>query len=497
MYTKKIINLLTISITVILLSACGKNFDTQANSLNEKTSSTPYQTDEPISQPNRINNQDPEVSSQESFTPKQTHEPLNQKSKLGKLTVSLDKHMLQYSDGQGFFWMGDTAWEMSFKLNKSEVKKYFSDRANKGFNVIQISAVNSRRFLQNTDGERPFNASYSKPNEAYWKHIDYIITEAEKNGIYIALLPSWNSALISVKESKDYGTFIANRYKNRKNIIWIIGGDSDASKNPNKTIWNNLAQTIHNIVGENQLITYHPYGGKSSTTWFNNEKWLDFNMLQSGHCSSLTDANILFKKSYKESSKKPILDGEPRYETIEKCFANGKGPKINDRISAKSVRDIAYRQVFSGAFGHTYGHQSIWQMYNKEKGSKEQAGSVIKSWEEALSDPGSFQVGYLAKLMRSRPILGRVPKQSIIQSGKGIATQGNGYAMVYLPKGGSITVNLNEISNSVKAWWYNPETGDATLIDTYKTATQKFTTGSDDMVLVLDEKSKDFSTPGQ
>jgi hypothetical protein len=50
----------------------------------------------------------------------------------------------------------------------------------------------------------------------------------------------------------------------------------------------------------------------------------------------------------------------------------------------------------------------------------------------------------------------------------------------------------------VKAWWVNPTTGDATEIGTYETSgTKIFTTGIDDMVLVLDDIAKAYETPGQ
>jgi len=507
MNTKKMINLLTMSTSILLLNACGANFDKQASSLNEKTTSTPYQTeatqyqssnyssiDTPEKQEETQNQSTSQVNKVPSrnIKPKQT-EPLSQKNKLGKLTVSSDRHMLQYADGQGFFWMGDTAWQLSYKLNKTEINHYLTDRKEKGFTVIQMSAVDSRWFPKNQEGKQPFTDKNFTPNMAYWENIDYIVDKAAENGLYIALLPAWNNVLKTTSEAKIYGKFVANRYKDIKNIIWIIGGDSDPSKGNNKAIWNILANTIHTIIGDKQLMSYHPSGFSSSAKWFNHEDWLDFNMVQSGHCGQIEEANNFFKNAYNASSAKPIFDGEPRYEDIEKCFY--KEDRDHTRYTAQDTRKIAYEQVFSGAFGHTYGHQSIWQMFDYKY--DESAGSVSKSWKNALNDPGASQMGYLSKLMKSRPILGRIPKQSIIKNGDGIATQGKGYAMVYLPNGGSVNITLNRVAKNVKAWWYNPQTGDATLIDTYKTATQKFTTGSDDMILVLDDISKDFGTPGQ
>lgn len=77
-----------------------------------------------------------------------------------------------------------------------------------------------------------------------------------------------------------YGEFLANRYKNQPNVVWIIGGDIPGDVKPE--IWNTLATTIKSI-DNNHLMTFHPRGRTMSGIWFNKAPWLDFNMFQSGH----------------------------------------------------------------------------------------------------------------------------------------------------------------------------------------------------------------------
>jgi hypothetical protein len=413
----------------------------------------------------------------------------------GKLKIN--GRIIQHEDGTGFFWMSDTAWYLSKRLKDEEVVAYLNNRKSKGFNVVQMSIPN-RKIHQNVYGNKAFNGSYSKPNKDFWKHIDYIINEAEKRGMYIGLLPTWNLGITNTGDAKIYGKFIANRYKNKKNIIWINGGDTYPTKSGHtqKNIWDALGNTIKDIVGNKQLMTFHPGTSIVPSKIFNGSsgRWLDFNMIQSGHCSSIKDANSFLKGAY-QNSNIPILDGEPRYEDIEKCFY--KSNRSGERWQDRDIREIAYKQVFSGAFGHTYGHESIWQMHRN--GDKDEAGTVSKTWIDALNDPGAFQVGYLAKLMRSRPLTSRVPDQSIIASGNGIATRGNGYLFVYFPKGGNVTLNLGKISgDKIKAWWYNPTTGDATEIGIYSNQGRRTFTasGSDDRVLVIDDLAKGYATPG-
>jgi hypothetical protein len=110
-------------------------------------------------------------------------------------------------------------------------------------------------------------------------------------------------------------------------------------------------------------------------------------------------------------------------------------------------------------------------------------------------------------LLESRPYLSRVPDLSLIAdplsgSDRIAATRGDGYAFVYSAQGRSFRVNMGRISGErVKAWWYNPRSGAAQAIGTFEnTGTHEFRCPSEgfgsDWVLVLDDVSRSFGTPG-
>src|SRR4051794_39741956 len=54
-----------------------------------------------------------------------------------RLKVSDNKRFLVTTDGRPFFYLGDTAWELFHRLNREEADRYLTDRARKGFTVIQ------------------------------------------------------------------------------------------------------------------------------------------------------------------------------------------------------------------------------------------------------------------------------------------------------------------------------------------------------------------------
>ena len=47
------------------------------------------------------------------------------------------------------------------------------------------------------------------------------------------------------------------------------------------------------------------------------------------------------------------------------------------------------------------------------------AASFDRYWNDAINRPGATQVGYLRRLMESRPLNSRVPDQELIAAGQG------------------------------------------------------------------------------
>jgi len=433
--------------------------------------------------------------------------------------------MLQHEDGEGFFWMGDTGWETFHRLNRDEVETYFKNRSNKKYSLIQavllpeqgggINKINAHGDLPllNRDPSNPDvtpgNNPLSPTEYDYWDHVDYVIQKAEENGLYVGILPAWgryvadannNTVIFNTINARAYGEWIGNRYKNRPNIIWIMGGDRRGDEGGGVAVWNSMAQGIRSA-DQNHLMTFHPNVG-SSSQWFHNELWLDFNMIQSGHCQ--TDPATYTKVTqdyYDRSPIKPVIDGEPRYENIPRCFNASNG-----LIQPFDVRETAYWSLFAGAFGHTYGHNSIWQMYKPEFSP---VAGASKDWNVALDDPGGIQMQYLSELMQSRPLLGRVPDQTLISGGEGTganhiqATRGEGYAFLYMPSGNTVNVRMGIISGSqVKGWWYDPRTGEASEIGIFSNSgilsfdpPGNHIRGND-WVLVLDDLDKNYGEPG-
>jgi len=434
--------------------------------------------------------------------------------------VSPNGRYLQHTDGTPFFWLGDTAWELFHRLDLKEINTYLDNRKEKGFNVIQAVVLAENDGLRTPDryGEVPLiDLDPTRPNEKYFHLIDTVIRLAASKGLYVGLLPTWGDKVFPLwgvgpqvfdeENANTYGKWIGSRYKDEPNIIWILGGDRPAAQDSLdfRPVWRSMAKGILEGTDNKALISYHPSGGKlSSSQFLQEEDWLDVNMIQSGHGSGHDYPTWeLIKRDWQLKPVKPTLDGEPNYED-HPVSPWPKWDPANGYYDDYDVRKQCYRSVFAGACGVTYGHHSIWQFYSQRTNKINHAKMY---WTEALDRPGAFQVGYLKKLMESRPMLERIPDQSIVVSGQGkmgefvtsFKDRSGSYIMIYVPTKKTISINTSSLhSRKIKFWWFNPKTGQAS---DYKKSRRKeimiFTAPdfleNQDWVLVID--NDDYSYP--
>lgn len=443
---------------------------------------------------------------------------------LSRLKVSDNGRFLTTADGQPFFWLGDTAWELAGRLDRGEVRTYLQSAAEHGFTVVQFVLLTELDQLKQpnaygdfaltsknpeTPSVTPGNNPHDPDEYDYWDHVDYVVDTAASFGLYVAVLPTWGSYLwVNVTQRADpiftessaesYGQWLGERYKDKEHLIWVLGGDRIPDSEDKKRLIRSMAKGIKSG-GAHQLITYHPWGGKSSSDYFHDEEWLDFNSFQSGHPSKHYPNDQYAIRDYAKKPIKPTLDMEPRYEETPINFdiKNGK-------FNAYDTRQAAYWSVFAGAFGHTYGHNHIWQMYKEGKAPR---GSATAYWSESLDAEGRITMKHLRTLIEARPMLSRVPDQTLVkdtltEADRILATRGDDYAFIYSSSGKPFTVRLGRISGkTVTASWFNPRTGEASLIGEFansgeQTFTPPTSGAGEDWVLILDDAAQAYTLPG-
>ncbi|MFN0291925.1 apiosidase-like domain-containing protein [Pedobacter helvus] len=445
------------------------------------------------------------------------------------LKISSNQRYLTDENGKPFFWLGDTAWELFHKLNINDSDYYLRTRAAQGFSVIQATLLAEDDGLKkpNANGDVPFiDLDPNKPNEPYFRHVDEVIRKANKLNLVMAILPTWGDKVISDRLGNGpiifnktnayfYGRFLGKRYKN-DNVVWILGGDRNPIEESIE-IWRAMAKGLTEGDGGRHLITYHPAGEQSSSDFFHNEPWLDFNIYQTGHAKKHMEVYHFAKKDYDKTPTKPFLDAEPCYEDIPVAFWNymnfdtefkvhktilNNDNSLKDTAHFKlgffgdyDVRLAAYRNILAGACGFTYGHNAVWQMFEKNSSF---VIPCITDWKESLQRPGAVQLQHLIKLFKTIPFNELKPDNYILAENSAIdslhivASSTMKHSLIYLPKGGTITLKAHQFK---KLRWYNPRNGEFTKWQAYSkfqsTSLTSPTKGDkNDWVLILKDKDK-------
>jgi hypothetical protein len=264
---------------------------------------------------------------------------------------------------------------------------------------------------------------------------------------------------------------LGERYKDKPHLIWVLGGDRPAiaAGVDYRPLFRAMAkgltdgittQTNRSGVTTNArpLITYHPAKGgpdAQSGAWFHTDDWLSFHSIQAWPEWQLPNT----QRDYQLQPPKPTWVFEGRYEGYWK---NHHRP---EDWGEWQVRQQAYQTVFSGAFGHTYGHERVYGF-----------GSDGANWRDFLDAPGAKSMVHLARLMNAFSPQVRLtlsPDPDLIDGDIGQAERfksdritafrsasRGAVAAFYTASGRPLRVRMDRLPEGpMNAWWFNPRTG--------------------------------------
>ena len=422
-------------------------------------------------------------------------------------------------NGEPFFYLGDTAWELLNRLTIDETKTYLQNRKKLGFTVVQTVILSQLSNLEtpNTNGHVALNnKDPEQPNEAFFEHIDEVIRIADSMELTIGLLPTWGSYWSSLQperrvftpdNARKFGQFLGKRYKDDP-VIWILGGDHDILNEEDRNIIEALAFGLRSQIGSDQLITFHPRGPGLSSEYFHQTDWLDFNMYQSSHGSKNHNNGLFAANDYALAPTKPTLDGEPRYENIPIGFYFEQSDSWH-RFSDDDSRQAAYYSLFSGACGHTYGHNSVWQMYAP---GRNPVIDAAVPWYEAIDYPGAHQMTHLYRLFTSRPWHLLKPDEDIIldhgtigemERVLALVSADQSYGFIYSAFGSPFTIDLRKFKGDrLDMIWFDPRLGISyklqSNVDTkgIQTFTPPTNGSGNDWILIIEDHGKGWLMPG-
>jgi hypothetical protein len=421
------------------------------------------------------------------------------------LKVSANARYLVDQNNKPFLITGDAPWSLIAQLSVQDANTYLTNRQQLGFNTIIVSLI-EHKFATNAPadiaGFAPFagTAFTTAENEAYFVRADSIIQLAAQKGIVVLLAPvylgygcgdeGWCAEVeaASVADMTAWGQYVGNRYKTFKNIIWLIGGDTDPSQSA--ALQSRVQAVVDGILSKDtgHLFTAHNAPEQYAITPWGSASWLNINDVYS-YTSTMYSKALT---AYNHTPTMPFFLIESAYE--------------NEGASAQELRAQSYWTVLTGGFGHTFGNCPIWEL------GASVAQCPETDWQGALNDQGSLNMQHFQQLFNSRHWYSLVPDVNNVAltagygSGTSFATAAyatdSSSIIIYTPVAQQLTVSGSRlVGTTMTAWWYNPATGVATSIGSFPTTgTQNFTPpsgGDGDWVLVIDSQNFGFAAPGQ
>jgi len=406
----------------------------------------------------------------------------------GRLRVAAGRRHLEHVDGAPFLWLGDTWW-MGFCRRLAwpdGFRELVADRVAKGFSVIQIVAG----LLPDMEPFDPRGANeaglawepeYARINPAYFDMVDLRVAHMVRSGLAPCLVGSWGYylSLAGRRVLERHWRYLIARYAAYP-VIWCAAGEAlmsyyldrpkdeeeaEARRTRLRAAWSDIVRHIRGLDPFGNPVTIHPT--RLGHDQVDDPSLLDLDMLQTGHGGhrSLSHTIDFLSASLEHEPRMPVLVGEANYEGI---IESGR---------EEMQRFMFWSCMLSGACGHTYGANGLWQVNERGRPygpSPHGTAWGNLPWEDAYRLPGSGQIGLGKRLLERYPWWQFRPRPDWVRPHQTAGDRLSCYAagiprrvrMIYIPAHlswtawrGELAVTALEEGVAYRAFYFDPKTG--------------------------------------
>jgi hypothetical protein len=406
------------------------------------------------------------------------------------LRVAPDGRFLLTRRGRPYLIKGESAWLALANLSAAEQEAYLADRSARGFNLVEVMLVNHDYTRSpnpvppaNRLGQQPFlrAGELSTPNDAYFDAAATFVDRAAAHGIAVLLAPlylgfdggveGWWEALTRPSNPPAvafaYGRYLGSRLKEKKNLIWLAGGDF--APPPGSEGETRLSELVRGIKAGGAA---QPWTGH----W--NLGHLGGNSTDEVLFAPLMDLNGIYQyanvwkyasRAYDATPARPAFLLESTYE------------REHANTDLHPFRKAWWWAMLSGGSGVLWGNTFLW-MCESARGTYRAtygaADGTESSWTAELDSPGTFEVLHLhaffegipwQRLVPAGPATGRPDLVSDGQRGgnghiSSAATNEGDLVVAYLPPTGtrprSFRLDLSGLRGPGRLRWFDPSTGE-------------------------------------
>jgi len=372
------------------------------------------------------------------------------------LKISSNSRYLVDQDNAPFRVQSDAGWLISTRTSGSDVDTYLTDRKQRGFNTFVLMNIVNTGYMgsepPNRNGDPPFSkpGDFSTPNEAYFAYIDSIIDKAAAQGMLVLFFYTYlgyhgedqgwwsivNNSSNTQAVCQAWGQWLGNRYKNKANIVWMVGGDfsppADAAtpSGEGRTRVHKILEGIR-AAGAKQLAGaqwFDPadlatdqagftHGVDPTTSDLNINTFYGMGTGNDGFPYRTADAGWKFA-----SPVLPTLLFEPSYE------GEANIPQVS--AAREATRTYQWWSTLSGSVaGQCWGSHGVWPFPS--------------GWQANLNSPGAGDVAVMFKLFQSFAWYTLAPSGTAAgYYGRNIVASGQGSGNSYIAASGTTTGNM-------------------------------------------------------
>ena len=296
--------------------------------------------------------------------------------------MAADRRHFEHADGTPFFWLGDTWWMgLCHRLRfPDDFQRLTADRKAKGFNVVQIVAglyPDMPPFDPRGANEAgfPWEQDYERIRPEYFDAADTRLRHLVDEGITPCIVGAWGYFMPWMGEAKlkAHWRYLIARYgawpvvwcaAGEANLPWYRAEDFPYDDQAQARRWCEVLRFIRATDPWRRPLTIHPTAINAYTARHvvDDAALLDFDFLQTPHDAPGTAAEAAAVqtviRSRAAAPTMPVINGEASYEMLL------------DRIPSAKTRAMFWLCVTSGAAGHTYGANGIWQCNRKGPASR-------------------------------------------------------------------------------------------------------------------------------
>ncbi len=413
-------------------------------------------------------------------------------------------------------------------LPVSDYRFLLDDTAARGYNAVEFHVPDrdprgrqppfagngAAPFLKQLDG-RPYTGAFAyadinaqapdftTPNPRFWDYVDGIIAYMELKGMLCFMFPAyvgargtdqgWMDEMVAngAAKMRTYGAWIANRYKNQKNLVWMLGGDRGTAPyvftGPQDDVERALIEGLKSVPGQRSTQFSAEWGSEAIGA---DQPAYGRTMTLNSAYSWIGDVATQGRRAYAYSPPMPAFLLEEPYDE-----EGPDGSHVNPH-SVQPTRRFQWWGWLSTIGGYISGNGYVVQM------------SWL--WRNHLNSQGARDMARLNAFIRSINWHDLVPSglagmKTLVTSGghspadrnyvAAAATPAGDLLVAYIPPAhrGPITIDMTAMSNVVRARWFDPTTARYVPIGAFaNTGERSFAPiganrrGENDWVLVLD-----------